>query len=206
HFHGDAFEFYRDTFLNTANFFQHTVPTAANPVSKANVSKFHQNIFGGTLGGPILRDKLFFFGAYQGTRQIIPQASTSNGFTPGSSSVYSAANLAGNFSEDLTGSKQHITFSSKPIPGTINIPGCTAGEKWSDCLTPKGGILPPSVFIPIAVSLATKYIPAPNSGTYGYIFNPVTTTSADQALGRIDFAPNASNQLNFVGIYQKTTT
>lgn len=206
HFHGDAFEFYRDTFLNTANFFQHTLPTAANPVSKATVSKFHQNIFGGTLGGPILKDKLFIFGAYQGTRQIIPQASTSNGFTPGSSSVYSAANLAGNFSEDLTGSKQHVTFSSKPIPATINIPGCSAGQTWTSCLTPKGGVLPTSVFNPIAMSLASQYIPAPNSGTYGYVFSPVTTSTADQALGRIDFSPNSQNQLYFVGIYQKTTT
>jgi len=201
HFHGDAFEFYRDTFLNTANFFQHNVTTG-----KAVVSKYHQNIFGGTLGGPILRDKLFIFGAYQGTRQIVPQASTSNGFTPGSSSVYSAANLAGNFSEDLTGAKQGLTFSTNPIPSTVNIPGCTAGETWADCLTPKGGVIPTSAFNTIAANLASKYIPAANSGTYGYIFSPVTTSSVDQAMGRVDFAPNPNNQLYFVGIYQKTTT
>ncbi len=200
-FHGDAFEFYRDTFLNTANFFQHSVTTG-----QATVSRYHQNIFGGTLGGPIIKDKLFIFGAYQGTRQIVPQASTSNGFSPGASSVYSAANLSGNFSEDLTGAKQGLTFSTNPIPGTVNIPGCTAGEAWADCLTPKGGILPTSAFNSIAVNLATKYIPAANNGTYGYLFGPVTTSSANQALGRIDFAPNSSNQLNFVGIYQKTTT
>lgn len=205
HFHGNAFEFYRDTFLNTANFFQHTVATATSP-SQAIVSTFHQNIFGGTIGGPILKGKLFFFGAYQGTRQVVPQASTGNGFSPGSSSVYSAANLSGNFSEDLTGAKQGLTFSSNPIPGTISIPGCSTGQTWTSCLTPKGGVIPVSAFNSIALNLASKYIPPPNSGTYGYTFSPVTTTTADQAIWRVDFAPNPANQLYFVGIYQKTTT
>jgi hypothetical protein len=68
HIHGDAFEFYRDTFLNTANFYQHTL--AGVP----EVSKYHQNIPGGTIGGPIMKDKLFFFGAYQRTSQITPQS------------------------------------------------------------------------------------------------------------------------------------
>lgn len=192
-FHGDAFEFYRDTFLNTANFFQHKVSNG-----QAVVSKYHQNIFGGTLGGPILKDKLFAFGSYQGTRQIVPEAG-------GSVSVYSAANLAGNFSEDLTGSKQGITFSTNPIPGTISIPGCSAGETWAACLTPLNGVVPTSAFNPISTKLASSYIPAPNSGTYGYLFSPVVTTSQNQALGRIDFAPNPFNQMYFVGIYQKTT-
>ena len=55
-FHGDGFEFYRDTSLNTRNFF---LPDA---------TVFHQNQFGGTIGGPIRKDKAFFFFSYQGTR------------------------------------------------------------------------------------------------------------------------------------------
>src|SRR5581483_5562869 len=46
-FHGSAFEFYRDTFLNTHNFFQSTIPV------------FHQNEYGGTVGGPIWKDHTF---------------------------------------------------------------------------------------------------------------------------------------------------
>lgn len=61
-FHGDVFEFYRDTFLNTKNFFQQTAPV------------YHENIFGGTLGGPIIKDKLFIFGAYQGQRLVLRKA------------------------------------------------------------------------------------------------------------------------------------
>src|SRR5262249_57136482 len=48
-FHGNAFDFYRDTFLNTHNYFALTAPV------------FHQNLFGGTLGGPVRMDKTFFF-------------------------------------------------------------------------------------------------------------------------------------------------
>src|ERR1700760_1332791 len=56
HIHGDVFEFYRDTFLNTNNYFQKSATGTPKPVSP-----FHQNIFGGTLGAPIFRDKLFIF-------------------------------------------------------------------------------------------------------------------------------------------------
>ena len=55
-FHGDAFEFLRNGDLNARNFFAPTHDT------------LNRNQFGGTLGGPILKDKLFFFGTYQGTR------------------------------------------------------------------------------------------------------------------------------------------
>ena len=59
-FHGSAFEFYRDTFLNTRNFFQPTAPV------------FHQNQFGGVLDGPIVRNHLFFMISYQGTYNRSP--------------------------------------------------------------------------------------------------------------------------------------
>ncbi len=76
--HGDGFEFYRDTFLDARNFFQ------------ATTSPFHQNQFGGTVGGPVLlphvyngKDKTFFFFSYQGNRNVIPQAfSIPTVFTP----------------------------------------------------------------------------------------------------------------------------
>src|ERR1700756_3257431 len=57
-FHGDVFEFFRNGALNARNYFA-TVP-----------DQLKRNQFGGTLGGPILKDKLFFFGSYQGTRMI----------------------------------------------------------------------------------------------------------------------------------------
>jgi Carboxypeptidase regulatory-like domain len=184
HFHGDGFEFYRDTFLNTANFYQHSITTG-----QAVVSTFHQNIFGGTIGGPIFRDKLFFFGAYQGTRQVVPQAG-------GNVGVYFGNMLQGDFSVD------NGKFSSNPIPASVNIPGCTAGEAWSACAASNGGVFPTSSFNSVAASLAAKYIPAANSGT-SYIFKPVVTTSNDQYIGRVDYSLNPANQIYGLYIYFK---
>ena len=57
-FHGGVFEFLRNQDLNAKSWFQHQL----DPLKK--------NVFGGDVGGPALRNKLFFFGNYQGTRQV----------------------------------------------------------------------------------------------------------------------------------------
>ncbi|MGH9357127.1 MAG: TonB-dependent receptor, partial [Terriglobia bacterium] len=71
-FHGDGFEFFRDKSLDARNFFRPTV------------DPFHQNQFGGTIGGPVViphvysgKNKTFFFFSYQGTRNAVPENSTS---------------------------------------------------------------------------------------------------------------------------------
>ena len=60
-FHGDAWEYFRNTDLNANNFF---LKESGQPRGVLN-----QNQFGGTIGGPLRKDKLFFFGSYQGTRE-----------------------------------------------------------------------------------------------------------------------------------------
>jgi hypothetical protein len=185
-FHGDVFEFYRDTFLNTRNFFQKNPITLATPT-------FHQNIFGGTIGGPILKDKLFFFFAYQGTRQAIPQTGSNNGATYGNVRVFSAAQLAGNY----TGT----TFSTNVIPATISIPGCVSGvDTFAKCFA--SGTVPTAAFNPISVNLVKTYVPAPNSGANGYTYSPIQANSINQYIGRFDFNPTQKNQFYFVGIYE----
>jgi hypothetical protein len=184
-FHGDAFEFYRDTFLNTRNYFQQAV------------SPYHQHIFGGTVGGPVLRDKLFFFAAYQGIRQRVPQSGGTG------INVYSNNELGGNYSDDLNakGGNLGYAFSKNPIPGTINIPGCSAGETWAACAAALKGVFPTGAFSPIATSLVKKYVPAATSGTNGYTFNPITATTTNQQIYRADWAPNSRNL--FYGLFLK---
>jgi len=193
-FHGDGFEFYRDTFLNTLSYYQK--PSLTSPPA------YHQNIFGGTVGGPILKDKLFFFFGYQGTHQRTPTSNFGIAQTV-SNDVYTSANLGGDFSGDLTGTNTGYTFSTNPIPGTISVPGCTAGETWAACLGPTGlnGQIPTSAFNSIATALVTKYVPLPNSGTNGYTTNGVSGFTDYQELGRIDYSFNPKNQIYFVGIY-----
>jgi hypothetical protein len=64
--HGSAFEFLRNSAFDARGFFD---STDLNGDGKADLPPFRRNQFGGTLGGPILRDKTFFFGGYEGLRQ-----------------------------------------------------------------------------------------------------------------------------------------
>ena len=67
--HGSVFEFFRNTVLNANDFFRNQSP-AVNGVPNNSRQVLNQNQFGGVIGGPIKKDKLFFFFSYQGTRQI----------------------------------------------------------------------------------------------------------------------------------------
>jgi hypothetical protein len=69
-FHGAAWEFFRNDVLDAANFFENA--------SNQKKGRYQQNQFGGAIGGPIKKDKVFFFGDYEGTRirQAIPYLST----------------------------------------------------------------------------------------------------------------------------------
>ena len=217
HIHGGVFEFYRDTFLNTNNFFQKSATGAPTPVSP-----YHQNIFGGTLGAPILKDKLFIFGAYQGTRQSVPQGN-------GKANVFTSAQLGGDFSSDITNNPLTNQAgatgfnNSTVVPAALNIPGCPAGKTWGSCFgyyntdsngnpttfvpgTVSNGKIPTSAFNPVTLALIKKYVPAPNSGGFGYVFNETSATTTDQYLGRVDYSLNPKNQFTVVGIYQSSAT
>src|SRR6266478_6978066 len=67
-FHGSAFEYLRNSVLDAADFFTNKNHGTKNPL--------HRNEYGGTFGGPILKNKMFFFGSYEGFRQVAPQVST----------------------------------------------------------------------------------------------------------------------------------
>lgn len=230
-FHGDAFEFYRDTFMNTLSFFQKTLNQTTGKYT-GTVSPYHQNIFGGTIGGPVIKDKLFFFAAYQGIHQRVPDNASNATYSTGANGM-----LGGNWQSDnpsyatarpaynpatgcatelvpapTTANPNATAVSSSwgnysgcnQIPSTISIPNCTTGEYWSQCAYDRNGIFPTTSYNSISTGLVSKYVPAPNDGTYGYIFNGVTKTSSNQEIGRLDYSLNPKNQLTVLGIYFKS--
>jgi len=99
-FHGSAFEFFRNAQLNANDFFYNR----DNPASKTTKQVLNQNQFGGAIGGPVLKDQLFFFGSYQGTRQrngvaaegltsaFLPPIPAGDRSAPGFRSALAAAN------------------------------------------------------------------------------------------------------------------
>jgi Carboxypeptidase regulatory-like domain/TonB dependent receptor len=94
-FHGNAFEFFRNTALDARGYFD---PTRA---------AFRQNQFGGTIGGPIKRDTFFFFADYQGTR-------TTQGISTGNITVPSVAERNGDFFADAS---EFGTAGTDPVTG-----------------------------------------------------------------------------------------
>src|SRR5271170_466689 len=164
-FHGSGFWFYRDTFLNNGNYFSTTRPP------------FHQNVYGGTLGGPILKNRAFFFVAYQGLENTTAQTQ----LTP----VFSGAQRAGVFSAD------EAQFSSRPIPFPAGLMGpsgpCPAGTPWNICFP--NAQIPELDFNPIASNLLNKYVPQSNYTSAGinyYNFNAPNTDADNQGIMRID--------------------
>ncbi|MHB8756222.1 MAG: carboxypeptidase-like regulatory domain-containing protein [Candidatus Acidiferrales bacterium] len=185
-FHGDAFEFYRDPFLNTRNFFAQTPAV------------FHQNEFGGTIGGPIIKNHTFFFFSYQGIHNRQPQG-------VGNTPVYTPAELAGNFnqgsdidpatgvpfiSESATTSPTALTGSN----GTVYAAGTPYSTIFS-CASPcQSGFIPAVDFNALALKLTKQFVPLPNVGS-NYEFNPITTGTDNQYLFRIDQTFNSRDTI-----------
>jgi hypothetical protein len=71
-FHGSAYEFIRNSKLDTRNFFD----TAKDASGNLIVPPFKRNQFGATAGGPIIRDRTYFFADYEGLRQSLSQTNT----------------------------------------------------------------------------------------------------------------------------------
>ena len=127
-FHGAAFEYFRNTDLDARGFFPATKPAD------------HQNEFGGLLGGPIKKNKVFFFTNYDGYRYA-------SGSTPILQSIPTAAERTGDFS-GLPATQVIYDPASQTCAGAI----CTR--------TPfSGNVIPPNKISSISQSLAS-YLPA----------------------------------------------
>ncbi len=173
--HGDAFEFLRNTDLDARNFFDNTRGV------------FRQNQFGGVMGGPIKRDKVFFFLDYQGTRTV-------EGITSPVTSVPSVQDRTGNLSDvasTLTGA-----VSGANAAGLLTQKlgyGVSQGEPYYSpnctstliCVFP-GAVIPARAWSSPAVNLL-KYIPQPNAGSDQFATSAYPETVRDDKGGaRLD--------------------
>lgn len=139
HIHGDVYDFFRNDALDARNFFS------------TNTEPLKQNQFGGTLGGPIRRDKTFLFGYYEGFRNrqgetqltTVPTADERQGDFEAECSTYTSQG----YCADPTGTQLVNVFASPPQPLPYNQ-------------------LPPGAISTISQNLLAYY-PLPNEPNYG---------------------------------------
>jgi Carboxypeptidase regulatory-like domain len=188
-FHGEAFEFIRNNFIDATNFFSTCTPVAPATTCSAK-DTLHQNQYGGTFGGPIKRDKMFAFAAYQRWKADQSQAATS-------ATVPTAANLTGDFSatdgNPLTGTNL-CNSTGKPIQLVDPLTGATlTGNKYSSS---------PSYSAP--AQALQKYLPVPNSTVdpngCGFVRYAIPYLITDnQFVTRVDYT--VSTKQNIYGRY-----
>jgi hypothetical protein len=172
---GDAFEFLRNTDLDARNYF--------DDVRGA----FRQNQFGGAVGGPILKNKLFFFGDYQETHTV-------QGITSPATAVPTLSERKGNFND-----------AASTLTGTVSGPytanlltkelgyGVITGERYylNGCTNPSECVLPnatiPMSTWPTPSKKLLGYIPTPNIGSNRFSTSAWPETVTDRkGGGRID--------------------
>jgi hypothetical protein len=162
--HGDIFDFLRNGDLN------------ARQEGTLTRDTLKRNQFGGTVGGRIIKDKLFFFGGYQGTRQRSDPASQT-------AYVPTAAALAGNFS---------ILDGAKSAGGCLT--SARALKDASGNPYP-GNQIPVSTFDQAGLKLASQFIPTSTDPCGKYLFGYLANNPDDQWIGRVDYNVSSKQQL-----------
>lgn len=204
-FHGTAFEFVRNEALNARNLF--APATAANP----NKPVFRRNQFGFVLGGPIIKDRTFFFGDYQGTRQLIARVRIST--------VPTLAQRQGNFASSLgaplflqPNGSISTTVTANPVNVTDtngNTIQARAGQIFrpSDHRAYAGNIIPTNTFDPAAALLLQRY-PLPTSSGAANNFTLIGNepTDQDQFDFRLDHRFSSRDQIFGRYSYAKDVT
>jgi hypothetical protein len=188
HWHGNVFEFVRNTSLNARNYFD----------PAGTIGAYQENQFGGTFGGPIVRDKMFFFADYQGNRliqgkaQTIPNAPSSQMESGDFTGIESS--LTGTVQSDATGPDPWATQLSQQLGYTVvggeqyYFPGCTSTDPTTGCVfgDPSGNPhLPPNLFNPISQNLLPYILPADPSTVVGGGLGTFSTSS-----GKVDLHDN----------------
>ena len=175
-FHGSAYEFFRNDITDTRNFF---VPTFARK------PELRQNQFGGSLGGPIIRDKTFFFVDYENLRSVNADNSVYTSTVP--------------------------TLYEQQNPGTLcdKTSALTAAQSAATCTNPITGA--PVAAVPAASLNPTtlayfKLFPAPNlpGNVNNFYFNPVGTLF--QQLGDVRIDHHFSQKDTLFGRYSYNRT
>ncbi|MGA2807551.1 MAG: carboxypeptidase regulatory-like domain-containing protein [Terracidiphilus sp.] len=174
-FHGTAYEYLRNNDFDARNYFDDTPGPPA----------FHQNQFGVSAGGPIKRNKIFFFGNYEGFRQLVPGDDYN---------LVPDVAVGSPYTPDLSNEKD-----CKGNPATV-----LYNPYVLDPSTPCGYAVLPGNTVPVSLlsAIGQKILalyPAPNgsynNGTANYFNVATTTNNWNQFSGRVDYAISAKDTI-----------
>ena len=201
-FHGSLFEYLRNDVFNAEDWTsQQSLP-------------LRWNQFGGSIGGPILKNKLFFFSDYQGLRRrraasvvtTVPTAAERAGNLTGLLGNYICAD--GSSSATPCANPYNVqTTEGNTVPaqsGMVFDPTTGNADGTGRLAIASGGQVNVLPSVPTAVTNILAYLPMPNTGGAGAIANNYVATgseafNSDQGDGRIDY--NFSDTLHFFGRY-----
>ncbi len=144
-FHGDAFGYFRPDWLGSNDYFVKQGQLSASPPQSNTAPNFHRYQEGGSFGGPIVKNKLFFFGDYEATQQGLLQTAY---YT-----VPTMAERTGDFSADLANG---LTIYNPMVPDNPD------GTRQAFA----GNIIPSGDLNPIALKYAQQF-PIPNTSSGG---------------------------------------
>ena len=185
-FHGSAYEYFRNSALNARGYFDPEKPD------------FNQNEFGGTLGGPIRRDKTFFFSSYEGRH-------VRQGITSDSVIVPTQQERLGNFA---AGPAFSGTLHDGMVANALNNrPGCAGavaarggapiatGTSYAAIFP--GNFIPRECLDATALDLMNQFVPAGNVGADTFRGVPNARVRQDQVTFRVDHNLTSAQQLSF---------
>ena len=176
-FHGSAYDYFRNTDLNANNFFnKNTAIPQPRPV-------LNRNQFGGTLGGPILKDRLFFFFGYQGQRQnSVIVGNTVTVFTPAElNGDFSGGGTAGNCPNANAGVAAFLVAN----------PYYQTNPALAAC-----AMMDPTKIDPVAQKYISNNL-LPVSSTGLLTPNGPALDNRNEYLGKLDYNPSLSDRFSF---------
>jgi carboxypeptidase family protein len=187
-YHGNVFEFFRNDFFN-ANKWENGL-TKGTATGVLPTPKLRWNMFGGTFGGPIIKNKLFFFADYQGGRLDFPASSSTV-------TVLTPAEIGGNFSA------LSAQLYNPCAAGTGGISGSPCSILAPSARTPfAGNMIPANMLNPAFTSLVTNSLYPQSIATlpngFGQAVNTKTQQfNSDQGDLKVDYIASTEDHISF---------
>ncbi len=186
--HGDVYEYFRNTVLNAQGYFNTIKPQE------------NQNQFGGTFGGPILKDRTFFFVSYEGRRVrqgisgqtvIVPTPQERAGVFSGGL----GGGITDQFTADALNGRPHCTAEIAAEHGQIPV----AGASWSNIFpidANGNATIPTACQDPVAIDML-RFVPGANRPNSIYQAVPVSADTQNQFTIRLDHHINSRQNFSF---------